>query len=36
MIKVCSIHRMLKLLSPDASKKVVPFKYRKLQAINTG
>ena len=36
MIKVCSIHRMLILLSSDASKKAVSFKYRKLQAINTG
>jgi putative transposase len=32
MIKACSIHRMLRLLSPDASKKVAPFKYRELQA----
>ena len=31
MIKVSSIHRMLRLLSPDQSKKAVPFKYRKLQ-----
>ena len=36
MMKVCSIHRMLRLLRPDASKKAVPFKYCKLQAINTG
>jgi putative transposase len=31
MIKVSSIHRMLRLLQPDQSKKPVPFKYRKLQ-----
>ena len=36
MIKVCSIHRMLRLLSPDASKKPVPYKYRELQANITG
>jgi putative transposase len=32
MIKVCSIHRMLRILRPDTSKKVAPFKYRELQA----
>jgi putative transposase len=31
MIQVSSIHRMLRLLKPDQSKKPVPFKYRKLQ-----
>ena len=31
MIKVSSIHRMLRLLNPDQSKKPVPFKYRKSQ-----
>ena len=31
MIKVSSIHRMLKLLKPDQSKEPVPFKYRKSQ-----
>lgn len=31
MIKVSSIHRMLRLLKKDQSKKVVPFKYRELQ-----
>jgi putative transposase len=31
MIKASSIHRMLRLLKPDQSKKPVPFKYRKLQ-----
>jgi putative transposase len=30
-IKVSSIHRMLRLLRPDQSKKPVPFKYRKSQ-----
>src|SRR3954451_22762341 len=29
MMKVSSIHRMLRLLRPDQSKKPVPFKYRK-------
>ena len=36
MIKVCSIHRMLRILSPDTSKKVIPFKYRELKAIIPG
>jgi putative transposase len=36
MIQVSSIHRMLKLLEPDKSKKPVPFKYRKTQENNTG
>jgi putative transposase len=36
VIKVCSIHRMLRLLSPDLSKKPVPFKYRKSQGIIPG
>jgi DDE family transposase len=36
MIKVSSIHRMLRLLKPDLSKKPVPFKYRKLQEKVTG
>jgi putative transposase len=31
MIKVSSIHRMLRLLKPDQSKTPVPFKYRKTQ-----
>jgi len=31
MIKVSSIHRMLRLLRPDQSKKPVPFRYRKLE-----
>ena len=36
MLKVCSIHRMLRLLAPDRSKTPVPFKYRELQPIITG
>jgi putative transposase len=31
MIQVSSIHRMLRLLSPDQLKEPVPFKYRKIQ-----
>ena len=30
MIRVSSIHRMLRLLKKDESKKVIPFKYREL------
>jgi putative transposase len=36
MIKVSSIHRMLRLLKPDESKKPVPFKYRELQGNIVG
>jgi putative transposase len=36
MIKVSSIHRILRLLKPDLSKKPVPFKYRELQEKITG
>ena len=36
MIKISSIHRMLRLLKPDPLKKTVPFKYRELQEIVTG
>jgi putative transposase len=36
MIRISSIHRMLKLLKPDQSKKPVPFKYRELQGKITG
>src|SRR5512147_2443949 len=36
MLKVSSIHRMLRLLSPDQSKKPVPIKYRELQGNVTG
>lgn len=32
MIKVCSIHRMLRLLKPDESKVRAPFRYREIQA----
>jgi putative transposase len=36
MIKVSSIHRMLRLLNPDQSGEPIPFKYRKSQEIITG
>ena len=36
MIRISSIHRMLRLLKPDLSKKPVPFKYRESQGIITG
>jgi putative transposase len=36
MIKVSSIHRMLRLLKQDMSIKPVPFKYRELQESVTG
>ena len=36
MVQVSSIHRMLRLLKPNSSKKPVPFKYRKTQENNTG
>lgn len=36
MIQVCSIHRMLRLLKPDATAKRAPFKYRELQGIIPG
>jgi putative transposase len=37
MIQVCSIHRMLRLLKPDRTKKPVPFKYpRKTSKAITG
>jgi len=36
MIKISSIHRMLRLLKPDPLKKPVPFKYRDLQEKLTG
>jgi putative transposase len=35
-LKVSSIHRMLRLLNPNESKKAPPFKYRELQGIITG
>jgi putative transposase len=36
MIKVCSIHRMLRLLKPDKSKSPISFKYRKNEEKITG
>src|SRR5829696_3174980 len=36
MVKVSSIHRMLRLLKRDDSMKTVPFKYRELQEKVTG
>ena len=36
MIQVSSIHRMLRLLKPDPSKKPAPFKYRKSQETIPG
>ena len=36
MIKISSIHRMLRLLNPDKSKKPVPFKYRETKELVTG
>ena len=36
MIKVSSIHRMLRLLNKDQLKKAAPFKYRELQGNVTG
>jgi putative transposase len=36
MIQISSIHRLLRLLNPDQSKKSVPFKYRELQCGITG
>jgi putative transposase len=36
MIKISSIHRMLRLLKPDTLKQPVPFKYRELQEKITG
>jgi putative transposase len=36
MIKISSVHRMLRLLKPDRSKKPVPFKYREIQGRITG
>ncbi len=32
MLRISSIHRMLRLLRPDQSKKPIPFKYRETQA----
>lgn len=36
MVKISSIHRMLRLLKKDDSKKAIPFKYRELQEKVTG
>jgi putative transposase len=36
MIRVSSIHRMLRLLKPDEAKGSIPFKYRELQGRITG
>ncbi len=36
MIKVSSIHRMLRLMKPNPMKKSAPFKYRESQGIITG
>jgi transposase len=36
MVKISSVHRMLKLLKKDESIKRVPFKYRELQGKVTG
>ena len=36
MMKISSIHRMLRLLKPDEPRKAAPFKYRELQGKITG
>jgi putative transposase len=36
MLRVGSIHRMLRILKPDRFKRSVPFKYRELQGNVTG
>jgi putative transposase len=36
MIRISSIHRMLRKLNPDQSKRANPFKYRELQGKITG
>ena len=36
MIKISSIHRRLRILKPDLSKRPVPFKYRELREKVTG
>jgi putative transposase len=35
-IRISSIHRMLRLLKPDETKRAIPFKYRESQGIITG
>jgi putative transposase len=36
MIRISSIHRMLRKLNPDQSKRAIPFKYRESKAKITG
>jgi putative transposase len=36
MLKISSIHRMLRILKPDGSRKAPPFKYRESQGLVTG
>ena len=36
MIRISSIHRMLRTLNPDQGKRAIPFKYRELQGKVTG
>ncbi len=36
MLGLSSIHRMLRLLKPDRSRPLIPFKYRESQGIITG
>jgi putative transposase len=36
MLKISSIHRMLRLLKPDETRRATPFKYRELQGNVTG
>jgi putative transposase len=36
MIRISSIHRMLRLLRPDQTQKSIPFRYRENQRIITG
>ena len=36
MIKISSIHRMLRILNPDKYKNAVPFKYRETKELVTG
>ncbi len=36
MLRISSIHRMLRLLRPNQSKKRVPYKYRELQGTILG
>ena len=36
MLRISSIHRMLRLLNPDTTKTPIPFKYRESQGIIIG